>query len=134
MVELVWDEHRRGTATSASGQTVAVGEHADFSPDDLLALATASCVMRTFLRLADEERAPLLSYAATARAAPACESDVRPHITIHAYLVAPSAADQKDLTDRFARSVILSPIARLLGPQVTVTSEVRVLHTAAGDD
>jgi organic hydroperoxide reductase OsmC/OhrA len=134
MIELVWDDIRRGTATSSSGRTVAVGEQADFSPDDLLALAAATCLMRTFLRLATEEQAPLLSYAATARAAPACELDVRPHITIHAYLVAPSAADQRDLTDRFARSVTVSPIARLLDDVLTVTSEVRVLHTATGHD
>jgi uncharacterized OsmC-like protein len=134
MIELVWDEIRRGTATSASGHTIAVGEQADFSPDDLLALATAACLMRTFLRLADEERAPLLSYAATARAAPACASNVRPHVTIHAYLLASSAADRASLTDRFARSVRLSPIARVLGDDITVTSEVRVLHTASGHD
>ncbi len=134
MIELVWDTARLGTATSPSGMTVTVGEEAHFSPDDLLALAAASCLMRTFLRLAEEDHAPILSYAATADAAPACESRAEAHVTVHAYLVTPSGGDADDLQVRFDRSVRVSPIARLLGDHVTVTSEMRVLSPADSAD
>jgi len=130
MIELVWDADRLGTATAPSGATMTVGEHAHFSPDDLLAMAAASCLMRTFLRLADEGAARILSYAATAQAAPACASDAAPHVTIHAYLVAPAGTDTRDLEDRFRRSTQVSPITRLLGDRVTATAEVRVLRAA----
>jgi organic hydroperoxide reductase OsmC/OhrA len=134
MIELVWDAGRLGTATSPTGMTVTVGEKAHFSPDDLLALSAASCLMRTFLRLAEEDHTPILSYVATARAAPACESNAEAHVTVHAYLVAASGDDVRDLQDRFDRSVRVSPIAQLLGDRITVTSEMRVLCPAESAD
>ena len=130
MIELVWDAGRFGTATAPSGMQVTVGEDAHFTPDDLLALATSSCLMRTFLRLTEAEQPPILSFAATARHTPACETGVTPGITIHAYLVVSAEADTAAVRDRFNRSVRASPIAQLLGHRLSVTSDVRVLRPA----
>ena len=65
MIELVWDEERRGTGTTASGASLDVGDAAEWSPVDLLALAAAGCVMRTFLQVAAEEHVPVLGYLST---------------------------------------------------------------------
>lgn len=127
MIELVWDAGRLGTAVGPSGMSVTVGEQAHFSPDDLLAMAAASCLMRTFLRLAENAHLTVLSYAANARAEPACESGADAHITVHTYVVAPSRADESALAKLCDESVRKSPIVQLLGYRVTVTSEVRVL-------
>lgn len=127
MIELVWDAGRLGTATAPSGMSVTVGEQAHFSPDDLLAMAAAGCLMRTFLRLAENAHLTVLSYAANARAEPACQSGADPHVTVHAYVVAPSRADEAALAKLCDESARNSPIVKLLGDRVTVTSEVRVL-------
>lgn len=131
MIELVWDAGRLGTATGPSGMSVTVGEQAHFSPDDLLAMAAAGCLMRTFLRLAESAHLVVLSYAANARAEPACESGADPHVTVHAYVVAPSRADEVALAKLCDQSARTSPIIQLLGDRVTVTSEVRVLRETA---
>ena len=130
MIELLWDEGRFGTATAPSGLQVTVGEGAQFTPDDLLALATASCLMRTFLRLTETETPPVLSFAATARAAPACEAGAAAGVTVHVYLVVSATTDTAAVQNRLARSVHASPIVQLLGPRFAVTSEVRVVHPA----
>jgi organic hydroperoxide reductase OsmC/OhrA len=136
MIELVWDAERLGTATAPSGATASVGERphasgasarAHFSPDDLVAMAVSSCVMRTFLRLAEQANVPILSYASTARAESACEPGGTPHVTVHAYVVAPSGTNQRDVTALFRKSARLSPITQLLGEHVTVTTEVQAL-------
>lgn len=67
MVELVWDQRRAGTATIPSGQWLGVGENADFSPEELLSMAAAACLMRTIVKLAAESDIDLLSFTATAR-------------------------------------------------------------------
>jgi organic hydroperoxide reductase OsmC/OhrA len=134
MIELVWDAGRFGTATAPSGAQVTVGEDAHFTPDDLLALATSSCLMRTFLRLTESEQPPILSFAATARPAPACETGASAGVTIHVYLVVSAASDAAAVRDRFHRSVRVSPIAQLLGDRLTVTSDVRVLRPASADN
>jgi len=124
VIELVWDSGRTGTATAASGATVAVGDDARFSPNDLLAAALAGGLMRTFLQLAAEAGQPILSYVATAHA----ESSVPASpVVVHIYLLAPAGADAKTLANLCARSGQLSPLAQRLAQAPTVTCEVRVL-------
>lgn len=127
MVELVWDEDRLGTATGQSGISVSVGEAAHFSPDELLATAAASCLMRTFLRMADEAGIEVLGYSANAKASPACEADAAPAVAVHVYIVAPTEDARAGLLDLAGKSVRVSPIARLLGERLEATAEVRVL-------
>jgi organic hydroperoxide reductase OsmC/OhrA len=130
MIELVWDAERAGTATAPSGVSVTVGEDAHFAPDDLLAMSAASCLMRTFLRLAEEANLPILSYTATARTEFGCEDGDLPRVSIHTYLVAATNDEQRALQQLARRSVSLSPILQLLGDRAAVTSDVRVLYSA----
>ena len=60
MIELVWDADRSGTCMSSDGASLTAGDLAAWSPDDLLAMAAASCLMRTFLQIAAEEHVPVL--------------------------------------------------------------------------
>jgi organic hydroperoxide reductase OsmC/OhrA len=126
MIELVWDAARLGTATAPSGASATVGEQGSFSPEDLIAMATAACLMRTFLRLADQAHIPILSYAATAHANISAPAGA-PHVAVHAYVVAPSCDDERDLMELSAESARLSPVAQLLGDRITIASDVRVL-------
>ena len=130
MIQLVWDAERLGTATASSGASASVGELAHFTPDDLLAMAIATCVMRTFLRLAADAKAAILGYAATASADASCEPDGEPHVIVHSYVVAPSSSDARALAELAAQSARTSPIARVMGKRVTVTAEVRLLTGA----
>ena len=132
MIELVWDTARVGTATSSSGATLTVGDHSAFSPDDLMAAAVASCVMRTFLRRASEGGLSILSYAATAQTCGPGQSADAPAVVVHVYLLAPAGADARRLTDLVAESAQASPIAQRLACRPAVTSDVRVLHTPDG--
>ena len=128
MTELVWDSARLGTATASSGASITVGEHAQFSTNDLLGAAAAGCLMQTFVRLAEDAKASILSFAATAH----CESRrplTPPHVTVHVYVVAPWGADAQALFALLARSTSESPIAQLLADRITMTADVRVLCT-----
>lgn len=128
MIELVWDDERVGTATGTAGVSLSVGERAHFSPDELLASAAASCIMRTFLRMAGEAGVEVLSYASTASAAPACETDASPSVVVHSYIVAANEQARNDLATVAARSREASPIAKLLGDRLTFTANVRTIE------
>ena len=129
MIQLIWDDHRRGTATAPSCRSVTVGEGANFSPEDLLAMAGASCLMRTFLQLTEEAGIPILGFTATASLDSA---DVaRPsRVHVQSYVVAPQEACGEDLDQLFTAAVRTSPIARLLENRLAVTSEIRILCSA----
>src|SRR4029453_13338898 len=66
MIELVWDADRSGTCMSSDGASLTAGDLAAWSPDDLLTMAAASCLMRTFLQIAAKEHVPVLGYVASA--------------------------------------------------------------------
>ena len=128
MVQLVWDTGGCGTATVASGTTVTVGEGANVSPEELVAMAAASCLMRTFLRLAAETGIEILSYASTAHVE--SSEATGPRVHVRSYVVAPREFSHDAVRDLCDQSVRASPIARLLGDHVTVQADVRTLTSA----
>jgi organic hydroperoxide reductase OsmC/OhrA len=129
MIELVWDAHRCGTATAPSGRSVTVGEGANFSPDDLLAIAAAGCLMRKFLRLTDEADATILGFTATA-SVDSPDAPGTPRVRVQAYVLASRKTRREDLEKIFTAAARLSPIARLLGDHLALRSDIKVLASA----
>jgi len=130
MIELVWDQQRAGTATSASGRCVAVGEGAEFSPEELLATSAAACLMRTSVGLAASSGVDLLSFTATAwlntgDTAPA------PRIEVRARMVISDEVPEARMLDLWNRALRESPVARLLGAGLCAEIEVTRLSASA---
>jgi organic hydroperoxide reductase OsmC/OhrA len=133
MVEVVWDAARTATATTASGASIRIGDHAAFSPDDLLALAVAGCLMRTCFALVEGSGVSVLSYASSARTAPACSSGAAPAVVIHIYIGVGTPSDQALVEALAAQSIVQSPLARALAPLVSTTTEVRCLEMSESE-
>jgi hypothetical protein len=129
MIELVWDSGRLGTATAPSGASATVGDRADYDPDDLLGMAAASSVMRTFLELAEPRDLPILSYAATAYVeSPA--NGRKPCVHVCSFVVASDTVKQSDVLRVLEIAVATSSICRMLGDRIAHSSEIRCLSGA----
>jgi uncharacterized OsmC-like protein len=129
VIELVWDEERRGTGSSASGVSLGVGDAAEWSPTDLLALAVAGCVMRTFLRVAGEEHVPILGYVSTALVEPSAGG---PSVLVLPCVVVPTAVSTRAVLGLMQQAVMRSPVAQTLAGRLIVRPEVRPVAPAAG--
>jgi organic hydroperoxide reductase OsmC/OhrA len=123
MIELVWDAGRTGTALAPSGELLEVGDGAPLSPEDLVGVAVASCLMRTTLRLAERAGVSLLSFAATA----AITATPEPRTVVHAHIVASPESDLESVHQVCHDAVEASPMALLLGARLSVTWNVRTL-------
>jgi organic hydroperoxide reductase OsmC/OhrA len=126
MIEFIWDRGRSGTATAPNGASMTVGDAADFSPEDLIATAAAGCLMRTFLRRADEAGMPVLSYASAASVG-LDERDARPHVVIRTYVVVPESVPTREVEHLLHDSLTQSPIGGLLVDRVTCQADIRRL-------
>lgn len=126
MIEFIWDRGRSGTATAPNGASITVGDAADFSPEDLIAAAAAGCLMRTFLRGADEADMPILSYASASHVGPS-ESDAHRRVVIRTYVVVPESASPRAVGDLLRDSITQSPICGMLGNSVTCQADIRRL-------
>lgn len=127
MVELVWDARQQGTGRGSSGTSLRVGAETHFSPEDLLGLAAAGCLMTTFLTLAEEASVPLLSYLSTAELVAGSVPGAPSRVRVRAYVTAATEADRERLERLVERTKAKSPIACLLGDRVEVLPEFRVL-------
>jgi organic hydroperoxide reductase OsmC/OhrA len=127
VIELVWDADRAGTGTGPGGAALSVGEGTVWSPDDLLALAAAGCLMRTLLRLAAIRRVPVLGYVATAEIDGA-DSSTTPTIRVSPCIVVPAGVEPRDVLALCREATRASTVARLLGARLTVEPAVRALH------
>jgi len=128
MVEMVWDAERHGTGRTASGASLAIGDEAHFSPDDLVCLAAASCLMKTLLGMAEDEGVPLLSYLSTAELIRDAAESGSGRVRIRAYVSTDTDDDRRRLEALSERARTGSPIACLLGDRVEVVADVRVLE------
>jgi organic hydroperoxide reductase OsmC/OhrA len=122
VIELVWDSARRGTATTCTGTTLAVGEDVGWSPENLLALSAATCVMRTFLQLAADEGVPVLGYVAAARVDPGDVSTGTVRVT--SCVVVPAGVLAEHVADLCSRTAAASPVASMLGDRLHHVSEI----------
>lgn len=126
MIEFIWDRGRSGTATAPNGASITIGDAADFSPEDLIAAAAAGCLMRTFLRRADEAGMPILSYASASHVG-APERDRRCRVVIRSYVVVPESVWPQAVDDLLSDSITQSPICGMLGNSVTCQADIRRL-------
>ena len=122
VIELVWDSARRGTATTSTGTALAVGEGVGWSPENLLALSAATCLMRTFLRLASDEGVPVLGYIAAARLEPGAVS--KGTVSVTACVVVPAGVLAERAADLCSRAAAASPVASMLGDRLHHVSEI----------
>ena len=125
MIELVWDSARRGTATTSTGTTLAVGEDVSWSPENLLALSAATCLMRTFLRLASGEGVPVLGYVAAARLEPGAVSTGT--VSVTSCVVVPAGVLAEQVADLCSRTAAASPVASMLGDRLHHVSEISMI-------
>jgi len=122
VIELVWDSARRGTATTSTGTTLAVGEGVAWSPENLLALSAATCLMRTFLRLASDDGVPVLGYVAAARLEPGAASTAT--VSVTSCVVVPAGVLAARVADLCSRAAAASPVASMLGDRLHHVSEI----------
>jgi len=123
MVELVWDERRVGTATTSAGQSLCVGDNSSVPPEELLAMSVAACLMRTCLRLAEEQGIDLLGFTAATHVDGGCDAAVL-KLSVTAHLVTTASVQEPALHALWERTVLESPIARALGPVLDTELEV----------
>lgn len=128
MIELVWDQSQTGTATTRSGQWLAVGGNADFSPEELLSMAAASCLMRTIVKLAAESTIDLLSFTATARFEGEPPST---RIHVRAQMVTPDAVPEERTLELWRRALNDSSVACVLGDRLRAEIEITRLRSPA---
>jgi uncharacterized OsmC-like protein len=130
MVELVWNSERSATALTSSGTLTEVGSPGAFVPEDLVCMAAASCLMRTFLALAKNVSLSILSYASTARVQSASAA-ARPRVFVNVYIAVSTSVDAS-VAHRLCRaSADASTVAQLLGDRLTVACDVRVVSGTA---
>lgn len=127
MVELVWDQRRAGTATTLAGRSLVVGEQADFSPEEILAIAVAACLMRTSVRIAAESGVELLSFTAAAKFE---DPSIPNRIHVRAHMVTSDAVPEVRTRDVWSRAVRDSSVACLLGDRLVPELEVTRLAGA----
>jgi uncharacterized OsmC-like protein len=125
MIELVWDQRRAGTATTPSGQWLAVGEDADFSPEELVSIAAATCLMRTSVKLAAASNIELLSFTATARFKG--EPPAR-RIHVRVQMVTPASVPETRTLGVWNQAIRESAVACVLGDHLIAEVEVTRLR------
>ena len=122
VIELVWDAACAGTATAPSGAVLTVGDNVAWSPENLLALAAASCLMRTFLRMASDERLRVLGYVAAARLEP--DTDSAWTVRVRSCVVVPTDVPTSRVLDLCSRATAASPVATMLGDRLRNVPEI----------
>jgi len=125
VIELIWDSARRGTATTSTGTTLAVGEGVAWSPENLLELSAATCLMRTFLRLASDDGVPVLGYVAAARLEPGAASTAI--VSVTSCVVVPTGVQAARVAELCSRTVAASPVASMLGDRLHHVSEISMI-------
>jgi len=132
MIELVWDNGRVGTVLAPSGASSTVGDGADYTPDDLLAIAASAALMREVLEDTDRLQIPVLSFTATGCVIPRPEpAGAPPRVEVRVFMMLRRVADTARATAAIDHARASSPICRLLGTQLHVQSDIRALSPAA---
>jgi organic hydroperoxide reductase OsmC/OhrA len=122
VIELVWDADRTGTATAPTGAVLKVGEGVAWSPENLLALSAATCLMRTFLRMAADEHVDVLGYVAAASLEPGIP--LAQAVRVRSCVVVPTGVPTSRVLDLCCRATTASPVATTLGDRLRHVPEI----------
>jgi len=122
VIELVWDAGCAGTATAPSGAVLTVGEDVAWSPENLLALSAATCLMQTFLRMASDEHLRVLGYVAAANLEPGTDSART--VRVRSCVVVPTDVPTSRVLDLCSRATAASPVATMLGDRLRHVPEI----------
>jgi len=129
VTELVWDAEAIGTAVAQDGRTLRVGG-GEWSPEELLSLATEVALMTTFLALAERAKIDVLGYLSSAHligpedSAEPCEVVVAPCIVVR-------SEEHAAIAERLAADAFeQSSVGRLFGDRVRVEPRITVLPRA----
>ncbi|MGE5833539.1 MAG: OsmC family protein [Acidobacteriota bacterium] len=126
MIELIWDAASTGTATTSAGASITIGDAADFSPEDLVAVAAAGCLMRTFLKLADAAGVPVFGYAAVSQVE-SSGSASSSHVLVRCSVVSSGDISEAQLRRLLQEATDASPVCRMLAGRVVCHADVRCL-------
>jgi len=126
MVELVWNAERSATVLTSSGAVTELGSPGAPTPEDLLCMAAAGCLMRSFFELAENVTLSILSYASTTRVQSA-SADARPRVMVNVYLGVATGIDASVAERLCSACADASIVARLLGDRLTVACDIRVV-------
>lgn len=131
-VQLIWDREGAGTAESQSGSHLRVGPGGDWTPEQLLVIASESSVMTRFLRLAAEAGVEVLGYVSAAEEALCAEPAVRPSIVVRPCIVVGRETDRAPVQGLLASAGQDAPVARALGSALRIDAEIVVVPAAGG--
>lgn len=125
MIELIWDAASVGTATTTAGASITIGDAADFAPEDLVAVAAAASLMRTFLKLADAAGVPVFSYAAASHVE--SSGSASSHVLVRCSVVSSGDVSEAELRRLLQEATDASPVCRMLAGRVVCQADVRCL-------
>ena len=131
MIELVWDRGQSGTCSSSRGAMLTIDETETWSPTDLLGAAAASCLMRSFLRVAAAEGLMILGYVASARISETRDGVFS--IEIQPCVVVEQHEDIARVQELCNQAKDLSPVAKVLGHRLSVRPFVRTVAAEGGE-
>jgi organic hydroperoxide reductase OsmC/OhrA len=126
--QVVWDTGGSGIAMTPDGETMRLGDTGEWTPDALLALAAASALMQTVLRMASDADIDILGYVSTVRVESAAETSL-PCIQLCPCVVISNDEEEALVRELCRRAAEQSPIARLLGTRLLVEPLVQPIWT-----
>ena len=127
-IELIWDCGGAGTAQTASGSRLDIGDNGQWTAEQLLMAAAESAVMTSFVVLAREDGLEVLGYMSSAgteggEGTPALRVVVRPCVAVA------SPADAARAQVLLGRALDGSPVARALAGLVRLDPQVVALES-----
>jgi organic hydroperoxide reductase OsmC/OhrA len=124
--EIVWDAGATGTAMSAAGTSLEIGQPDGWTPESLLALTAASTFMTAFIERAAAVGIEILGYVSAAHLESAPDQK-RPTIRLAPCIVIPPTEDPASVRALCDTVLAESPIARVLEPHLVIDIGIQTL-------
>ena len=128
-IELIWDCGCAGTAQTASGSRLDVGENGKWTAERLLMAAAESAVMTGFVAMAEAQDLEVLGYVSSA----GVESATGTHalrVVVRPCVVVASPADVARAQALLARALERSPVARALENVLRLDPQVVAIESS----
>lgn len=126
-IELIWDCGCAGTAQTASGRRLDVGENGKWTAEQLLMAAAESAVMASFVELARAQDLDVLGYVSSAGVENASGDPAALQVVVRPCIVVASAADAVRANALLAGALEGSPVARALAGALRLDPQVVAL-------